>query len=31
MAETAVYIKVPDQFKEEALVQLTINERMSWE
>jgi len=30
-AETAVYIKVPDKFKKEALVQLTINERMSWE
>lgn len=30
-AETAVYIKISDQFKQEALVQLTINERMSWE
>jgi len=30
-AETAVYIKVSDQFKKEALVQLTINGRMSWE
>jgi len=30
-AETAVYIKVSDRFKKEALLQLTINERMSWE
>jgi len=30
-AETAVYIKVSDQLKKEALLQLTINERMSWE
>ena len=30
-SETAVYIKVSDQFKKEALLQLTINERMSWE
>jgi integrase/recombinase XerD len=30
-AETAVYIKVSDQFKKEALLQLTINERMSWQ
>jgi len=30
-AETAVYIRVSDRFKKEALLQLTINERMSWE
>lgn len=30
-AETAVYIKVSDRLKKEALLQLTINERMSWE
>jgi len=30
-SETAVYIKVSDRFKKEALLQLTINERMSWE
>lgn len=30
-AETAVYIKVKDAFKKEALYQLTLNERMSWE
>ena len=30
-SETAVYIKVSDQFKKEALLQLTINRRMSWE
>jgi len=30
-AETAVYIKVSDQFKKEALDQLSINGRLSWE
>lgn len=30
-AETAVYIRVSDRFKKEALLQLTINERMSWQ
>jgi len=30
-SETAVYIKVSDQFKKEALLQLTITGRMSWE
>jgi len=30
-AETAVYIKVSDRFKKEALLQLTINERTPWE
>jgi integrase/recombinase XerD len=30
-AETAIYIKVNDVFKKEALYQLTISERMSWE
>jgi len=30
-SETAVYIKVSDRFKKEALLQLTINERVSWE
>ncbi|CCK80747.1 tyrosine-type recombinase/integrase [Desulfobacula toluolica] len=30
-AETAIYIKVDDSFKQEALNQLVINGRMSWE
>ncbi len=30
-AETAIYIKVNDNFKQEALNQLAINERWSWE
>ena len=30
-AETAIYIKVNDNFKQEALHQLAINERWSWE
>jgi integrase/recombinase XerD len=31
ISETAAYIKVSDQFKEEALIQLTISGRMSWQ
>jgi len=30
-AETAVYIKVNDNFKQKALHQLVINGRLSWE
>jgi integrase/recombinase XerD len=31
MAETAIYIKVDDSFKQEALNQLVIHGRLSWE